>query len=197
MLFLPIWSIAVAAPTDASAVNNPALFTAITNCWNAVDSSNLEPLAAYEMTFERAESHGTNVKNNVWVGIVQTDIGDIEVRAYIRDGVLFDCTMLTFPEPPEGDLIEYEEAVDTLQEWYESRVTRPGYFETLFDVRFFGLTRCIRGEYTIDSSTMNFGITDPIDLQLDSNAPIEGVLRISVYRGNSVNHESCVGSSAL
>lgn len=197
MLILPVWSISIALPTYANAASNPALFKAITDCWDAVDNSSLGPLAAYGMTFERAENPRPTVENNIWAGLVRSDIGDIEVRAIIRNGVLFDCTLLTFPEPPEDDLIEYDEAMDTLRNWYESRVAQSGYFDTLSDVRFFGLTRCIRGEYTIVSSAMNFGITDPIDLQLDSNALIEGALRFSVYRGNPLNHESCAGSGAL
>ncbi|WP_298293733.1 hypothetical protein [uncultured Litoreibacter sp.] len=184
--------IATAAPSI-----DRKLYDGISNCWNALAEQDFAYFADYDMQFEKEERPSETVLNEIWLGHVKTDLGEIELRALIRDNILIDCTMFTFPEEEGVDLIEFQAAVPTLDAWYSAKLETEGYFDTFPKMRLFATVRCQRGQFTMASHTTSFGNFD-VEIELKGRTePIPGSLRFVVHLGNPSNYEVCSGTGAL
>ena len=182
-----------ASTTTISAAPNSSLSRAITACWDSVDGRGLASLTDYEMKFESVERPRPSIENKIWRGLVKTELGEIEIEATVRDGNVLICTLVTFPEPPDADLITYSEAADTLKPWYGERLELVGYVEIFSDIRYLGVTRCDDGETAITSSGTSMDLVDPEIFALGNDAPIPGNLRVDVYRSSARYDELCTG----
>ena len=176
-------------PSSATAELNYELFAAMDNCWNAVDGGGLGYLDAYEMAFDKIEKF-PNATNLIWRGHAETSLGSIGVTASIRDEILFDCTLLTYPASADENGIEYFEAEDTLNAWFGARYGNDHLHDTLNDIRFHGVVRCDPRYWTIAASAMSMA---PLieEIQLGQTVPIFGELRFVTYLTHPNNFEFC------
>lgn len=180
----------------SEAVKAPTLSTFLTSCWDAVDENRMGALLV-EMAFEGTENKGQMSEYAVWIGTAKTEFGEIDIRVSVRDMVLFDCTMQSFPIQDESNLIEFSEAQDVLAKWFAERMEQPGYFDTFGDLRYFGLARCVVGELTLAASATSTSLVPPEVIVKGSDERITGTLRVSIIRTSPKNFENCAGIGAL
>lgn len=149
------------------------------------------------MRFEKTEQPVENVTNHVWLGFVQTSFGNIEIRVFIREDRIFDCTLMTFPETEGADLISFSEAEATLQAWKASMLNRAGTHDYDPTLRFPGVFFCAAGMPTMSSFAQSMDFPSEEALILGSELKIEGALRFTVILTSPKNFEDCAGSGAL
>ncbi|WP_152912309.1 hypothetical protein [Candidatus Rhodobacter oscarellae] len=183
-------SLLLAAHAERSnAAVDEALDTLLTDCWDAVDGGGLDYLTPYKMAFHGVDEWQTAI-NEIWRGKAVTASGEIDVKASIREGVLFDCTLLTFPTPDGADAIEYYEAQDTLDHWFGARYARPHHHDTFPEYRLHAMVRCDPRYWAVSASATTMApFID--EVLVGATEKLTGELRFAAFITDATRYEVC------
>ncbi|WP_431374612.1 hypothetical protein [Pelagimonas sp.] len=196
MGYLALTILALSLAQPASSQQKKSLASVLEACWAVVSEQDPDVFAWLDLEFQKEDVLEDGAVNTIWTGTQLTEYGEIELKALVREGVLFDCSMLTYPEPDGKNLIGFEEAKGVLENWFAQKLDQDGFLGGDNRRGFFELKRCARGKPAVSAFVVSMIPEDP-DIILPKDTPIPGNIRFAVFLFNPLNLTGCAERGAL